>query len=58
MTTKIALIEFLIQQVNEKKELVEFTKSQPYNQFTDILIEDRKKEIREIIEFIEFVGSK
>ena len=57
-TTKTALIEYLIEQVQDKKELAEFTAKQPYNQFTDILIDDRKKEIRQLIEFIEYVGSK
>lgn len=57
-TTKTALIEFLIDQVQDRKELVEFTANQPHNQFTDIIQEDRKAEIRQLIEFIEFVGSK
>lgn len=57
-TTKTALIEFLIEQIQERKEVYEFTANQPHNQFTDIIQEDRKKEIRQLVEFIEFVGSK
>ena len=57
LTTKTALIEYLIEQVTAKKAEVEFTQSQPYHQLTDILVEDKKAEIRQLIEFIEFVGN-
>jgi len=57
LTTKTALIEYLIEQVTAKKSEVEFTQSQPYHQLTDILVEDKKAEIRQLIEFIEFVGN-
>ena len=56
-TTKTALIEYLIEQVTAKKAEVEFTQSQPWNNFTDILVDDKKAEIRQLIEFIEFVGN-
>jgi len=58
LTIKQQLIDYLIEQVKDTKELAEFTAKQPYNQFTDILIEDRKNEVRKLIEYIEFVGSK